>query len=152
MGKTTGTHASIAVKVVLICVALTIFYSLVLESRGKPEFTLAANGQHPDFIPRNDKPVQGNVTRSSVGNDQLTDLAFPSPTQQRVMRKVINCGGYGLDSICRRARTFAAQKFKSTLQMSECARRIDYRRHGLGLATGPPLARRSIQACTSWAP
>jgi hypothetical protein len=46
-------------------------------------------------------------------------------------------------------RTLAPKELKGAFDLTEAARRINYRRHGLGRAVGSATAKRLIQACTS---
>lgn len=45
----------------------------------KSHFPLVSNGENANFIDRNHKAVQGDVSGLAVGNDQFAQFAFKPP-------------------------------------------------------------------------
>jgi hypothetical protein len=108
-----------------------------------------SNGQNSDFITRNHKSVQGDVSGVPVGDDQFAQVSLEAPANERMRSEVFNggwdCGHGGL----RGSRILVTQKLKCAFDVLERARRVDYLRHGLGRAAVSSCARRVIHACTS---
>lgn len=116
------------------------------SSRQKAQLALVPNGQDAHFILRNHEPIQGEVPCVPIGNDQLAQLTFDSPTDQWMRPEAINGRLDGCNRIQCRARVFLTQELERALYLVERTRRIDYLRHGLGRAADSLVARRFIQA------
>ena len=107
-----------------------------------------SNGQNSDFITRNHKSVQGDVSGVPVGDDQFAQVSLEAPANERMRSEVFN-GGLDCGRGLRGSRILVTQKLKCAFDVLERARRVDYLRHGLGRAAVSSCARRVIHACTS---
>ncbi len=105
-----------------------------------------ANSEDAHFVPRNHESVQGNVTRLSIGNYQLAQLALDASAHQRMRRKIVDRGVDCLHGTDSRMRVLVTQETERTLDVIERSRRIDYLRHGLGRGADASAASRPIQA------
>lgn len=83
-----------------------------MSSRQKAQLTLVPNGQDAHFILRNHEPIQGEVPCLSIGNDQLAQLTFDSPTDQWMRPEVINGRLDGCNRIQCRVRVFLPQELE----------------------------------------
>ena len=118
-------------------------------SRHVADFPLMAESEHANLIARYQIAVEGDVPRPAVRNDELAKFAVHAASEKRMCGQTIYCR---LDRCNRRQRgclVLIAQKLECARDVIERARRIDYRRHGLGRFAVSPRARRSIQAWTS---
>ncbi len=110
------------------------------------QLPLVAQGKHPDLVPGGNETIQGDVSRGSVGDDELAQIAFHAPADQRMARQQFDGSSNGDDRVERVRRVVLRAIFEQTLQVRERVSRIDYLRQGLGRAAFPPEASRSIQA------
>ena len=88
--------------------------------------------KHPHLALRNDEPVQRDVPRLAVGNHEFPNVAVHAPSEQRVRGQVLDGR---VDDRRRRdccVRALACQELEGALEVGQCPRRIDYRRHGFG--------------------
>ena len=76
-----------------------------------------SNGENSDFVARNYKPIQSNVSRVPIGNNQLAKFAFKAPPNQRMRREVVNRRFYRLDSAQRCIGIFVSQELKSAFDV-----------------------------------
>ncbi len=105
--------------------------------------------KHPHFILRYYESVQRDVTSLAVGDHEFPNLAVDTATEKRVRGQVLDGGTDRTCSRERGLRVLGYQELECAHAVGQCARRIDYRRHGFGRAASWPRARRSTQACTS---
>ena len=90
--------------------------------RQEPQLALAANSQDADFISRDHEPVQGNVTRLTIGNDQFAQLALDAPADQWMGGKADDRRADCLDGADRSIRVLVAQDLERTLNVIERSR------------------------------
>ena len=90
--------------------------------------------EHPHFVLRDDEPVQRNVSRLPEGNNELPNVAVHAPPKQWMRRQVLDGRPNGPGCRDRRAWVLACQELEGALEVGQCPRRIDYRRHGFGRA------------------
>jgi len=117
--------------------------------RHKSHFPLVSNRENADFMPRNHKAIQGDVSAVPIGDDQFAKVAFNPPPYQGMRSQVFNRGLDGRHGALRGMRILGAQRLKRAFDVIERAPRVDYLRHGLGRAAVSSCARRCIHACTS---
>ena len=97
-------------------------------------FPLVSDRQHAHFVLRDDEPVQRDVSRLAERNHELPDVAVYAPPEQGVRGQGLDSGTDGPGSRDCRVRVLACQELEGALEVSQCARRIDYRRHCFGRA------------------
>jgi len=90
--------------------------------------------KHPDLILWDDESVQRDVARLAEGNHELSNVAVHAPPEQRVRSQVLDGRADGRGRRKCRVRVLACQELEGTLEVGQCPRRIDYRRHGFGRA------------------
>ena len=90
--------------------------------------------KHPHLILWDDESVQRDVARLAEGNHELPDVAVHAPPEQRVRSQVLDGRADGRGRRDCRVRVLACQEPEGALEVGQCPRRIDYRRHGFGRA------------------
>jgi len=103
-------------------------------SRYQADLPLVPDREHPHLVLRDDEPVQRDVTRLAVGNQELPDVAVHAPPEQRVRGQGPDGGANGRSRRDCCIRVLACQEPERALEVGQCPRRMDYRRHGFGRA------------------
>jgi len=75
------------------------------------------NGENADFVARNYKPIQTDVSRMPIGNNQLAQFALKAPPNQRMRGEVADCRLDRLDSAQRCIGIFVSQELKSAFDV-----------------------------------
>jgi hypothetical protein len=88
----------------------------------KPNFPLVPDRENANFVARDHKPIQPDVTGMTVRNDQFAQFAFEAPPYQRVSGEVLDrrldCRHGALCGV----RVFVAQELESALDVIESSR------------------------------
>ena len=90
--------------------------------------------EHPHFVLRDDEPVQRDVPRLAEGNHEFPDVAVHTPAKQRVHGQALDGRADGTRRRDCRLRVLTCQQLEGALEVGQCPRGIDYRRHGFGRA------------------
>ena len=90
--------------------------------------------EQPYLVLRDDEPVQRDVPRLAMGNHEFPNVAVHAPPEQRVRGEVLDSRADGRGRRNRSVRVLACQELEGALEVGQCPRRIDYRRHGFGRA------------------
>ena len=90
--------------------------------------------KHPHLVLRDDESVQRDVSRLTKGHHELPNVAVHAPPEQRVRSQVLDGRANSPGRRDCRVRVGARQDIESALQVRQCPRRIDYRRHCFGRA------------------
>src|SRR5512135_1015681 len=98
------------------------------------DLTLMSDREHPHLVLRNDESVQRDVPRLAVGDYELPNIAVHAPPEQRVHGQAIDGRADSVGRPDSRFRILACQVLEGALEVGQCPRRIDYRRHGFGRA------------------
>ena len=96
------------------------------------DLTLMSDREHPHFILRNDESVQRDISRLSIGDHELPNIAVHAPPEQRVHGQILDGRADCSGRRDRRVRVLDCQELEGALEMGQCPRRIDYRRQGFG--------------------
>ena len=81
------------------------------------EFPLLAKCQGAYLVAADDEAVQRDIARAPIGNDQLAQLAFDSPTDQGVGAEVVDRRLDRRGSVQRRRRVLVAQELERALEI-----------------------------------
>jgi hypothetical protein len=102
--------------------------------RDEPDFPLVPERQDPDLVLRHDEAIQGDVAGLAVRDHQFPDVAREPAAEQGMESEDPHGRTHGLGGRKRGVRILARKQLEGSLQVREGARRMDYRRHGLGRA------------------
>lgn len=109
------------------------------------QLPLVPYGKNTDQIPRRDKAIKSDVSRLSVGDDKLTQIAFNAPADQWMVAQYFDRLAYRAGRSNSGSRILFGEKLERSLQIGECILRIDYLRQGFGRVAVRLRACRSSQ-------
>jgi len=104
------------------------------------------DGKNAHEVLFSDKTIQRDIAISAERNDQFSNIAFDTPTNQRMMRQGLYSSGNGIGSLDGCVGIAVGQKGECALEIDQRIFRINYLRQGEGFGVESPLARRFIQA------
>ena len=87
--------------------------------RDETELALMADGKNPHLVARDDESVQGQVAGAPVRDDELPDVPFHAPADQRMGSERVDGALYRHDGVESHLRILVTQELKGALEMGQ---------------------------------